>query len=87
MIGLLFGKPAILLAAAVAMVVLYGYAFHRGQQAVLMRLQAERVEVLKDGREIDRKVLEADDDALCELLGGCAAGSFGVPDAKCDGAL
>lgn len=42
-----------------------------GRQSILDRLAAAQVEIFKDGRRIDEKVLGADDAALCELLGGC----------------
>ncbi|WFR98728.1 hypothetical protein [Rhizobium tumorigenes] len=46
-----------------------------GKQSVLSSLQSDRITILKDGKEIDEKVLGADDTGLCDLLGGCV-----VPD-------
>lgn len=46
-------------------------AYTSGRDAVLARLQSDRVQVLVDGKEIDNEVLSADDDGLCALLGGC----------------
>ncbi|KFB10321.1 hypothetical protein [Nitratireductor basaltis] len=46
-------------------------AYQRGRTAVLQRLQSDRITILKDGKEIDHEVLEADDLDLCRMLGGC----------------
>lgn len=50
---------------------LYLWGHHDGRQAVLDRLAADRITILKDGKAIDHEVLDADDDGLCALLGGC----------------
>lgn len=42
-----------------------------GSQAVMDRLAADRITILKDNQEIDHEVLRADDTGLCALLGGC----------------
>lgn len=67
------GLALVLAATAAGGLYLKGRA--DGRAAVLARLQADRITILKDGREIDDEVLGADDDALCALLGGC-----GLPD-------
>ena len=46
-----------------------------GRATVTAALAADRVRILKDGKDITDEVLRADDDRLCELLGGC-----GMPD-------
>ena len=47
------------------------YAYNAGKDKILSRLQSDRIEVLKDGKAIDEEVLGADDNLLCDLLGGC----------------
>ncbi len=42
-----------------------------GRSALEARLMADRVQILKDGKDITDEVLDADDAGLCELLGGC----------------
>lgn len=42
-----------------------------GRASYVERLQADRITILKDGKEIDHEALGADDADLCELLGGC----------------
>lgn len=42
-----------------------------GRSSLLAKMQAERIEVLKDGKVITDEVLNSSDDALCDLLGGC----------------
>ncbi|MGE0845934.1 MAG: hypothetical protein AB7L41_06670 [Flavobacteriaceae bacterium] len=62
---------ALLLAAGLTLGGAYLKGRHDGRAAVLAALQSDRVRILKDGKEIDEKVLGADDSALCGLLGGC----------------
>lgn len=63
--------------AAVALAVIAGLStshymvYSAGKQAVVSRLQSDRIEVLKDGKKIDEGVLAADDDALYCLLVNC----------------
>ena len=66
---------------AVALVIAGAYVAGRksGENALLARLAADRVEIIKDGEKIDAEALSADDDALCRLLGGCR-----VPDESAD---
>ncbi|WP_421930122.1 hypothetical protein [Nitratireductor rhodophyticola] len=64
------GLGAVLLVLALA-VGIYLYGHHRGEGAVLQRLQSDRITILKDGRKIDEEALGADDTGLCALLGGC----------------
>lgn len=35
------------------------------------RLASDRIQILKDGKNISQEVANADDDALCGILGGC----------------
>ena len=42
-----------------------------GRGGLLDDLAADRITILKDGKEIDDEVLAADDAVLCALLGGC----------------
>lgn len=52
-----------------------GWLYHKGlvdgRAEVTARLAADRVRILKDGKDITDAVLGADDARLCELLGGC----------------
>lgn len=50
-------------------------AYEGGREAVMRKLQDDRITILQDGRKIDERVLRADDFSLCNMLGGC-----GVPD-------
>lgn len=65
---------AILLSAVIAGGTGYVKGRVDGRDRVIAKLQADRIKVLKDGQEIDTKVLTADDTALCDFLGGCAGG-------------
>lgn len=71
----MFGISYLKLAAAGVVIALltftHIYVYMQGKQAVLDKLAADRITILKDGKEIDNEVLSADDDALCRLLGGC----------------
>lgn len=49
---------------------IYGYS--KGKEAVLDRLRDERITIFQDGQKIDNEVLNADDEKLCTLLGGCS---------------
>lgn len=61
---------AILAVAAVSgAIYLVGHA--DGRQRVLDRLASDRVQVFRDGKQIDAKILGAGDDYLCAVLGGC----------------
>lgn len=54
-----------------ALVASHWYAYASGRTAILARLASDRITILQDGKEIDNAVLEADNDGLCLLLGGC----------------
>lgn len=47
------------------------YAINYGKGVILSRLSQDRIKVLKDGQEVDKEILGADDSTLCGLLGGC----------------
>lgn len=47
------------------------YAINYGKGVILSQLSSDRIKVLKDGQEVDKEVLAADDAGLCALLGGC----------------
>lgn len=55
----------------------HAWTYNAGKNAVLSKLQDDRVTILKDGNEIDEKVLSADDSALCAILGGCLSDDEG----------
>lgn len=50
----------------------YWAGYSSGKETVLNRLKDDRITILKDGQAVDNKVLGADDNALCDLLGGCS---------------
>jgi len=64
-------KLAVAGAVAVALVASHWWMYAEGRAAILARLASDRITILKDGKEIDNAVLQADDDELCRLLGGC----------------
>ncbi len=70
------GRIALLLVAG-SLALGSGYLKGRsdGHAALMAKLASDRVTILLDGKAIDHEVLQADDDALCGMLGGC-----GVPD-------
>lgn len=51
----------------------YASAYKSGKDSVTTKLQEQKVEVLKDGKKIDEKVLAADDDSLVCMLIDCAS--------------
>lgn len=63
--------------AAIALAIVAGLStshymmYSQGKQAVLQRLQKDRITVLEDGKRIDNDVLAADDDSLYCLLVNC----------------
>lgn len=76
----LVGKDALLatgkaVGAALAVCAVCGVIYLKGRvdgrAGLTADLAADRVTVLVDGKEIDEKVLGADDPVLCALLGGC----------------
>lgn len=54
-----------------ALVASHWWAYAEGRASILARLADDRITILRDGKEIDNAVLQADDDELCRLLGGC----------------
>lgn len=62
-------------ALAVGFVAIQGYAlnyaYQSGKQSVLSKLQDDRIRILEDGKEIDSRVLSADDSSLICLLTDC----------------
>jgi hypothetical protein len=67
--------PYLAVGLLVAVAALYGAGYIKGRsdgrETVLARLKDDRITVFQDGVRIDNEVLGADDDALCDLLGGC----------------
>lgn len=51
----------------------YASAYKSGKDSVTAKLQEQKIEVLKDGKKIDEKVLAADDDSLVCMLIDCAS--------------
>ena len=64
------GGGALLLAGAVIGGT-YQLGRHSEKVALAAKLADGRITILKDGKEIDEKVLSGDDDYLCSILGGC----------------
>jgi hypothetical protein len=60
-----------LAASGIAFLVGYGFGYSGGRSDVYADLQANRVQILKDGKNVDAKALAADDPGLCSMLGGC----------------
>ena len=42
-----------------------------GRSSLLEKMQAERIEVIRDGKVITDEILNSSDDDLCAILGGC----------------
>lgn len=49
----------------------FNYAYQSGKQSVLSKLQDDRIRILEDGKEIDSRVLSADDSSLICMLTDC----------------
>lgn len=64
-------KLAIAAAIVGALTFSHIYVYYAGRSSLRNDLLKDRVTILKDGKEVDDEVLQADDNALCELLGGC----------------
>lgn len=82
MLGLSLGvwlRIGAALAVAGALAWTHTQAYLAGKSSVLDRLKDDRITILKDGRKIDEEALNADDDGLCALLGGCE-----LPDDRAD---
>lgn len=61
------------LAVGVAACIGFSYAkgYSNGKEAILAKLAADRVVILKDGVKVDEKVLAADDNELVCMLVDC----------------
>jgi hypothetical protein len=61
--------------AAVISAPAYGFGFYMGDAHRKDKIAAQQasgqIQIYKDGRQIDEKVLSADDVGLCDMLGGC----------------
>lgn len=68
-------KLYLYIGAIVAGLLVMGYVgrtiYVAGQNSIVTKLKDSRITLLKDGKEIDEKVLSADDSELCAFLGGC----------------
>lgn len=60
---------AVALLAALALG--YGNAYTSGKQSVVTKLQEDKIQILKDGKDVDENVLASDDDSLICLLVDC----------------
>jgi hypothetical protein len=71
----LIPAPYLAVGLLIAAGALYGAGYIQGRSAgrdaVLARLKDDRITIFQDGKRIDEEVLNADDGALCSLLGGC----------------
>lgn len=65
--------------AAIALAVIAGLStshymvYDAGKQAVVSKIQGDRITILQGGKRIDDKVLTADDDALLCMLIECVS--------------
>lgn len=54
---------------------MYGFGFYMGDSSRKDKIAAQQasgqIQIYKDGRQIDEKVLSADDATICDMLGGC----------------
>lgn len=64
-------KPYIYAGLAIVTVVVLYLSYTAGKRSVVERLQSDRIEVLRDGRQIDETVFAADDLGLICLLIDC----------------
>lgn len=74
MFGLSYIKLFIIVAAISAIGYSYVRVWNAAQGAVYAKLKDDRITLLKDGKAIDDKVLQADDDELRCLLVDCTDG-------------
>lgn len=74
MFGLSWIKITLLVVAITAIGYSYVRVWNAGQEAVYAKLKDDRITLLKDGKAIDDKVLQADDDDLKCLLVDCTDG-------------
>ena len=66
----------LIMGAIIAAVLCFGYysltLYNAGKDAVVSKLQEDKITILKEGRKIDENVLSTDDDGLtCILLDNC----------------
>lgn len=61
------------LAVAVLTALAFGYAsaYKSGKDSIVTKLQEDKIQVLKDGKDVDENVLSSDDDSLVCLLIDC----------------
>lgn len=61
------------LAVAVLTALAFGYAsaYKSGKESIVTKLQEDKIQVLKDGKNVDENVLASDDDSLVCLLIDC----------------
>lgn len=68
-------RVLIVLGALVALGVAFKFVHMDGKKdgraEIRDQLVKDRVITLEEGRKVDEKVVNADDSALCNLLGGC----------------
>lgn len=74
-LGIATSKAGRLLLGLLAVVAMCGAVYMKGRfdgaARLSERLAAERVTILKDGKEIDDATQILDDAGLCAVLGGC----------------
>lgn len=65
----IYGIIGLLLSFVVCVGFAYAKGYQNGRDAILSKLAADRIEILKDGKKIDEKVLSSDDaDLVCMLV-------------------
>lgn len=56
---------------AVVLTISHVCVYYGGKSSVYSRFKDDNITILKGGNEVDLQVYQADDDRLCQLLGGC----------------
>ena len=59
----------VVLPFALAIGIVIGVKWHK--DTIESRVKDDKIVILKEGRRIDEQVFNADDAALCDLIGGC----------------
>lgn len=57
--------------ALVTIAGIYYTGYRAGAHSVMKGLQDDRIQILRDGREIDKTIDNLDGSGLCSVLGGC----------------
>jgi len=58
-------------AAIISLGVGFVWGVKHHKETVAARTAADKIVILKGGKQVDEEVFNADDAALCDILGGC----------------